>query len=377
MLVQPATEGLVGPLATLFGERPDALAKALPLALPAMAAAFAARADHGLIADLMPAVTAVLDDGDPEVRTLAALEDPTTRQGLMDEGAGLVRAALGPQAATVAHEIGRLSGLRAESAGELMKLAGPLALGAIGRALGGPPTAQGLVDLLQAETPALERALPATLRTALAPLAAEPSPLHGTPVEGAAAAAGGASRWLPWLLAAVAVIALLAGLQGFGDRAEKAAERPPAPPPMVTEVPRETVTLPDGTALSLMPGGIAHELARFLAGPDAAPRALRFEPFQDQGGAPDAATEAAAREVAAVLKAYPAARIRLVGHVSRAEPDNSAARAAALATLVTGAGVAPDRVGSEGRGSAEPLATNDTAEGQAQNSRVMLVVTAR
>jgi hypothetical protein len=376
-LTQPAAEGLVGPLATLFGENRDAVARALPLALPALAAAFAARTDHGLIAELMPAVTALLDDGDPDARTLAALDDPVTRQGLMDEGAGLVRAALGPQAATVAHEIGRLSGLRVENAGELMKLAGPLALGAIGRTLGGPPTAQGLVDLLQAETPALERALPATLRTALAPLAAEPSPLHGTPVEGAAAAAGSSGRWLPWLIAAVAVIALLAGLQGFGNRGEKATERTPAPAPMVTEVPPETVTLPDGQAISLLPGSIAHELQRFLAGPETAPRAYRFEPFAAQAGAPDSATAAAARQVAAILGAYPAARIRLVGHVSGAEPDTSAARASALAALITAQGIAPERVASEGRGSAEPLATNDTAEGQAQNSRVMLVVTAK
>lgn len=376
-LTQPTSEGLVGPLATLFGESPEALSKALALGLPTLAAAFAARADHGLIAELMPAVTALLDDGDPEARAMAALDDPTTRQGLMDEGAGLVRAALGPQAATVAHEIGRLSGLRAENAGELMKLAGPLALGVIGRTLGGPPTAQGLVDLLQAETPALERALPATLRTALAPLAAEPSPLHGTPVEGAAAAAGSSGRWLPWLIAAVAVIALLAGLQGFGKQGDKAAERTPAPAPMVTEVPPETVTLPDGQTLSLLPGSIAHELHRFLAGPEAPPQAYRFEPFAEQAGAPDAATTAAARQVAAVLKAYPAARIRLVGHVSSAEPDSSAARASALASLITAEGIAPERVDSEGRGSAEPLATNDTVEGQAQNSRVMLVVTAR
>jgi outer membrane protein OmpA-like peptidoglycan-associated protein len=295
----------------------------------------------------------------------------------MDDGARLLTAALGPQEGTVAHELARLTGVRAESATQVLKLAGPLALGAIANILGGPPTAQGLADLLQAETPALERALPAPLRAALAPLVAEPSPLHGTTAEGAAAAAASSARWLPWLLAAVAAVALVAGLQRFATRDEGAREAAPAPPPMVTEVPPEPVALPDGTTLRLMPGSVAHELVRFLAGPEPAPREIRFEPHAETFGAPDATTAAAAREVAAVLAAFPAARIRLVGHAHAGEADMSAARAEALAALLVARGVALDRVESEGRGAAEPIATNDTAEGRAQNSRVMLVVTAK
>ncbi len=376
-LVQPAAPTLVGPLATLLGESPETLTRGLGLALPAMAAALATRVDHGLIEDLMPAVAGAFRGGEPEARVMAALEDPIARQGLMDEGGTLLRAVLGPQAGTVAHELARLAGVRTENATELLKLAGPLALGAVAKRLGGTPTAQGLADLLLAETPALERALPAPLRAALAPLAAEPSPLHGTPVEGAAAAAVSSGRWLPWLLAAVAAVAVLAGLQRFGSRAEEARVAAPAPQPMVTEVPPERVVLRGGTTLSLLPGSIAYELARFMAGPEAAPKTLRFEPFAETAGAPDAATAAAARDVAAVLAAYPEARIRLIGHAHATEADTSAARAAAVASLLTAAGVAPERIESEGRGAAEPIATNDTAEGRAQNSRIMLLVTTK
>lgn len=375
-LMQPAAPALVGPLAALLGESPEALGCGLDLAVPALVGALAMRADHGLIEGLMPAVTAAWGEGDPRARALAALENPRFRQSLLDEGGRLLEAAAGPQAGPISEELARLSGVKVGTAGELLKLAGPLALGAIARTLGGAPTAQALTDLLEAETPALERALPVPLRTALAPLAAEPSPLHGTPAEGAAAAAVSSGRWLPWLLAAVAAVALLVGMQRFGDRAEDAQSAPPAPTPMVTEVPPDAVAVP-GATLSLVPGSVAHELARYLASAEPAPRAFRFEPFDAEAGASDTPTQQAARDVAAVLAAYPSAMVRLVGHTNAGEPDLSASRAAAVGNLLQSQGIAADRITSEGRGAAEPIATGDTAEGRTQNRRIMLLVTVK
>lgn len=54
----------------------------------------------------------------------------------------------------------------------------------------------------------------------------------------------------------------------------------------------------------------------------------------------------------------------------------SGARARAVAQALVQAGVEPDRIGAQGYGSREPVASNDTAQGRAQNERVEAVIIA-
>jgi outer membrane protein OmpA-like peptidoglycan-associated protein len=182
------------------------------------------------------------------------------------------------------------------------------------------------------------------------------------------------------------VIALVAGLRSCqAEDARKQAAATPAAP-MITEAPdpTEPVTLPDGTVLSLRPGSAGYELARWLAGAEPAPRAFRFEDLQyDSAGRQlDPAGQGSVRAIAAILAAYPAVRARIEGHTD-GDGDNAAnlelsqARAAGVEALLEQDGVVPDRVASEGLGETRPIATNDTAEGRAQNRRTVLVVTAR
>ena len=53
-----------------------------------------------------------------------------------------------------------------------------------------------------------------------------------------------------------------------------------------------------------------------------------------------------------------------------------AGRAAAAANFLASNGVTRARVRTEGRGESEPIETNDTAEGRAQNRRVEIVIVA-
>ncbi|MNN16173.1 Outer membrane porin F precursor [compost metagenome] len=70
-------------------------------------------------------------------------------------------------------------------------------------------------------------------------------------------------------------------------------------------------------------------------------------------------------------------RIKVVGHTDNVGSDSynqalSERRAASVAQYLISQGLAPQKVTSEGRGTSEPVAENDTEQGRAQNRRVDL-----
>ncbi len=85
-----------------------------------------------------------------------------------------------------------------------------------------------------------------------------------------------------------------------------------------------------------------------------------------------------AREIGKVLNEEPGP-IRVVGHTDAvgAEGSNlklSQARAATVATLLSETVTSPDRILTEGKGEAIPIASNDTQEGRARNRRVEIMI---
>ncbi len=83
--------------------------------------------------------------------------------------------------------------------------------------------------------------------------------------------------------------------------------------------------------------------------------------------------------VADQLKACPAARVTVNGYTDNASAEGiniplSIQRATLVAEFLIANGVARDRVTAKGLGSANPIASNDTAEGRAKNRRAELVV---
>ncbi|QIX63506.1 OmpA family protein [Hymenobacter sp. BT18] len=83
-------------------------------------------------------------------------------------------------------------------------------------------------------------------------------------------------------------------------------------------------------------------------------------------------------EVLRLLQQNPALRLAVQGHTdnSGTAPHNqqlSEARAAAVVTTLTQAGISSSRLQSAGFGQSKPLADNTTEAGKAQNRRVELV----
>jgi outer membrane protein OmpA-like peptidoglycan-associated protein len=85
------------------------------------------------------------------------------------------------------------------------------------------------------------------------------------------------------------------------------------------------------------------------------------------------------RSVAASLEKYPNTRTLIVGHTDsdgRTEynMDLSDRRAVSAANLIVAEGIDRTRVCMAGRGEAEPIATNASAEGRRQNRRVEIAI---
>lgn len=83
--------------------------------------------------------------------------------------------------------------------------------------------------------------------------------------------------------------------------------------------------------------------------------------------------------VARALKAYPDRIIVVEGHTDAQGSDESnralsQRRADAVREYLEGRGVPPEQIRSVGKGESEPIASNDTAEGRANNRRVEIVV---
>jgi outer membrane protein OmpA-like peptidoglycan-associated protein len=79
------------------------------------------------------------------------------------------------------------------------------------------------------------------------------------------------------------------------------------------------------------------------------------------------------------LATYPNTEVLIVGHTDATGTDSynqslSQRRSAAARAFLVSRGVTSDRIRTEGRGESEPVASNDTAEGQAQNRRVEVAI---
>jgi len=105
---------------------------------------------------------------------------------------------------------------------------------------------------------------------------------------------------------------------------------------------------------------------------------------QDLLFATDSATVSASltgdlREVAASLLKYPNSRIEVVGHTDNTggaayNMDLSQRRASAVASVLLNGGVPSGRISAYGRGEDQPVASNLTPDGRAQNRRVEIII---
>jgi outer membrane protein OmpA-like peptidoglycan-associated protein len=196
----------------------------------------------------------------------------------------------------------------------------------------------------------------------------------------------GGLAWLPWLLLALGVLALLVGLSRC-SRDDSAAVAPAAAPP-VASVAEGTAA---GPVVAATPNAASSAAATgtsglggFFAGSEPTPRTFQFEKlnFDTASSAIRAADGAEIDQIAATLKQYPNARIRIAGYADArgSEPANvklGKARAEAIKASLGSKGIDAGRIETVSGGESDPVDTNGTASGRFENRRTELVVTAR
>jgi outer membrane protein OmpA-like peptidoglycan-associated protein len=84
-------------------------------------------------------------------------------------------------------------------------------------------------------------------------------------------------------------------------------------------------------------------------------------------------------DLARSLQRYPDSEVLIVGHTDATGTDSynwtlSDRRASSARSYLTAQGIEPSRIRTAGRGETEPVASNDTAAGQAQNRRVEVAI---
>jgi outer membrane protein OmpA-like peptidoglycan-associated protein len=200
-------------------------------------------------------------------------------------------------------------------------------------------------------------------------------------------------RWaFPLLLVGILLGGLWYAMRGPAREAERRAVAPA--PPLADEAAGvgagsaerlAALELPGGSAVRVEENGPLYRLAVFLREPaGTTPSAFTLQRVGFEASSARLAPDAnrTLDDLAAILKAYPSARVRLEAYTDNA--GDAAAnetlareRAEAVKTALASRGVDAARIETAGYGPERPMASNDTEAGRARNRRLDLVVVSR
>jgi OmpA-OmpF porin, OOP family len=314
----------------------------------------------------------------------------TATNNMLDSGRQLVSTIFGGRSSSVTDAVAQSGGVSSSSATKLLSLAAPLVMGVLAkRATAQGLTASGLANTLLNEKADIAAAVPQGITQPVSGPSVVPSRSEPTHIEHYTEPgitqpprARSGRNWLPLIVAALAAFALLMFLRGRTPRnAQNAVNQGAA----IARESLSKIDLPGGTNISVPENSINYNLARFLGDNSAqAPKTFVFDHLNFETAStrltPD--STATVNDLATVLKAYPNARVELVGHTDNtgtAETNRelSLSRADAVKGMLVSSGVAGDRVTTKGAGQDQPVASNDTEEGRARNRRLELNVTSK
>ena len=291
------------------------------------------------------------------------------------------------------------AGVSSSTASSLLETAVPLILGFLAKVhASGSLTSSSLSSMLSAEGPNLQKFLPTGFLDNFSSAAAG----VGSRTMAAEHAMEERAKGMNWMAILAILIALLVVWFVY-----RALEGPKVDTKPVADAASSAINtagnaansgwaalgsffktkLPDGTELNIPQYGVENKLILFLQDSSKPVDQDTWFDFDrllfDTGSATlQPASNEQLRNVAAILKAYPNAKINIGGYT-----DNTGDKAANLklsqdrasnvmAELVT-LGVASDRLEAQGYGEDHPVADNNTEEGRQKNRRISLRVTAK
>jgi OOP family OmpA-OmpF porin len=363
---------------------------------------------------------------------------PASEGGLLNRGTELLRSVLGSSYTTAVDSMSQHAGVRTSTVSSLLSMAVPVVLGLLGKhAAENKLNANSFENYLSSQRGSIMGALsnlPGGLGSMLAGLGTGVAGMAhniGSTVSAAAdrtddtlrnttqnmrTATTSPSRW-PWLLLVLlGVVALIYFMRSCNKQAEP-------PMPATTETTTDTTTtttppplpattkptgrydeasgnyvydtgtnteikLPDGTVLNVGNNSFESRLFNFLNDKNQTVSddktvgwmSLDRVYFNTGKATLTAESQAQLKNLAAILKAFPNAAVKLGGYTDNKGKAAmnmalSAERANAARQAVIGDGVDKGRIAAEGYGPEHPIASNDTPEGRAQNRRVDVRVT--
>jgi len=398
-----ATPDLVSKIASSLGEPMDGVSGALTGGLSTMLLGVLGKtADPSAMRSTFNLVTDPANDGRVLDNPAALVGAP---EGAMSSlGGQFLSNVLGARGTAVNDVLARLSGLRVGSISSLMRLAAPLLLGVLGkRAREGGLNAASFTRMFEDERDSIENAAPPGVAGALGlaePAAAapyEPEPIYEearveeqpsrvyAPEEQTTGL-----RWMWPALVALAAIALFLGTRAKhrvpAPVADTTTARSRAAGGEVAELSSGIVQLrlPNDNVLSVPASSAEAKLVGFLndstrAADDTSWIVLDRVHFESNSAEIDPDAEAQAKNISDILKAYPHAVAKIGGYTDSTGSDAanlrlSRSRAESARAAVEHNGLAATRVTADGFGSKDPVASNSTDDGKAQNRRVALLV---
>lgn len=376
LLKEYLTPEVIGKLATLTGESPQATTRATGGIMPTVLAGLVGLASRGGGQQVVNLLDAGRYDGSAAVDLGSLLGGGARTQEAVSAGQGLLGSIFANAQGSVLDLVTRASGIKKESAATLLALAAPFVLSFLGRLRSQQGlTSDGLARVLGDQRQFLAALVPPGLGSV---------PGLGGILEAGAPSARSADETdaparrglLPGLVLGALALVLLAYSRGCTPTQPNQVGAPPSG--------MMTVSLPGGKSLSLREGSFNFNLAKYLAdaGDAAVPRTFVFDNLNFEVGstALTAESKPTVADLIVILGAYASSEGRLEGHTdstgdAAANKKLSEDRAVAIRRLLVEGGIADGRLTTAGYGAEKPVASNDTEEGRARNRRTELVIT--
>jgi outer membrane protein OmpA-like peptidoglycan-associated protein len=377
------TPDVIHTTALQLGEEDDRTQSALSASIPSVLTALSdvAGSESGAAH-----LARVIDDNRPGAGSLASSFGSHAGR---ERGAELFDREAGDRAGSIADAVARSTGIRPESAHELLGGATGAALAALGGS-SGRLEPDALKTMLSEQRGVFMRQLPApvaSLFTGGRAAAVEVGERARTVETPALRRLEGPHRrgWLSPLILLAAVLLAIGLVRGLRRPVHPVAGvTPPAAEVVAPRAESVPLALPNGRNLTLQRGSPAYQLASFLGGTAAPPERFTLSPMNFDFGSTTltAGSLGTLDDVAAILLAYPTSTIRIESYTDNiGTPESNLAlslsRSEAVKSLLVSKGVNAARMTTKGLGDTNPLASNDTEEGRAKNRRTDIVVTGR
>jgi OmpA-OmpF porin, OOP family len=392
ILAQFVSPTLNTTLSATTGESASNIDKGLRTAIAAMVGGLAARAsDPDSVGQIYGMAieptndTSVFDSSDRLITRVTTGADRTASSNFVQS------LLFGNRESSVVDALATHAGVTATTAKSLLSIATSMVMAYLGRMIRTEKLdASALASRLMAERETAASRLPAGMSKFLPTLgvpdrdrvAAEP--VHRAAREYRSQSA--ASTWiLPAVFAVLGAWAIVAFLNHPRERQTALNTREPDAVGTSGVVNRESPRqLPGGVTIRVPANGTEAKLLSFIQGNAPVTRATWFEfdrlNFETDSAVIRADSRDQLRNVALILKAYPAAHVKIGGYTdnsgkAEANKQLSRVRAESVRDELQRLGVDSSRIEAEGYGDQHPVADNNTAAGRAKNRRVAILVT--